>query len=114
MNKNSLNMEVATLIAKRRKSCGITQVDMAERLDLEKETISRIENGKIAISLDRLAEFAKELNCSPQDLLAFASNKFLVKLDSIIYMLEPLPEKEQNVLLKFMKDAIQLFLEQRQ
>lgn len=114
MHKNSLNIDVAKVIAQRRKSYGITQAAMAEKLNLEKETISRIENGKIAISLDRLAEFASALNCTPQDILMSASSEFFIKLDPIICMLEPLAEKEQDVLLQFIKDAIQLFLEQRQ
>lgn len=114
MIKNSLNKKVAKLIAQRRKSRRITQVDMAERLNLEKETVSRIENGKISISIDRLEEFANELECLPQDLIFFAHNECLLKFEPIIDMIEPLSGREQDILIKFMKDAIHLFLEQRQ
>lgn len=113
MPKNSLSINVAKLIAQKRKTYGITQAEMAEKLNLEKETISRIENGRIAISLDRLAEFANVLNCTPQDILMSVSSEFLIKLDPIICILEPLAEKEQDILLRFMQDSIQLFLDQK-
>ncbi len=44
-------------MAYHRRLAGLTQNQVAEALDLQKDTISRIENGNIAITVKRLLQF---------------------------------------------------------
>lgn len=60
---------VGSLIANQRKQKGLTQAQLAEYMDVEKETVSRIETGVISPTLGRLAQFAKFLDCDITDLL---------------------------------------------
>lgn len=60
-------------IAKRRKQMGWTQANLAERMKLEPESISRFERGATLPSLATLELLAGELNVTIADLLAECS-----------------------------------------
>jgi transcriptional regulator with XRE-family HTH domain len=68
-SEKQLARAVGALIASRRKAKGLTQAKLAEYMDLEKETVSRIETGVISPTLARLAQLAKFLDCPIGDLL---------------------------------------------
>lgn len=51
-------------IAKRRKKLGLSQKQMAERLGVTPEAVTRIEKGRIALKLTRLEAIARILQCS--------------------------------------------------
>lgn len=52
-----------------RKLKGLSQKDMAEKLNKSPSAYSRMENGEVKIVLDELPEIAKILDCSVEDLL---------------------------------------------
>jgi transcriptional regulator with XRE-family HTH domain len=54
-------------IAKHRKAAGLTQAQLAERVDVQPETISRIESGK-SPSLDLLAQISDVLELELHEL----------------------------------------------
>ena len=58
-----LARKVGAEIARWRKASGHTQVRVADALGMEKETVSRIENGVIAPTLHRLAQFSEFFGC---------------------------------------------------
>ena len=60
-------------IALRRRERGWTQADLAEKLDVETETISRFERGHAMPSLKRLAFIAEILDTSIHDLMGASS-----------------------------------------
>ena len=62
MATGHLTRQLAENIAIKRKEMGLTQAQIAERIAVEKETISRMESGKVAITLDRVEQFAKIFN----------------------------------------------------
>src|ERR1700693_960956 len=68
-SEKQLARGVGVLIANRRKAKGLTQAKLAEYMDIEKETVSRIETGVISPTLARLAQLAKFLDCAIGDLL---------------------------------------------
>lgn len=54
----------------RRKELGLTQEDLAKRLGYsEKSAISKIENGKNDLPLDKFQDLARALDISPTDLI---------------------------------------------
>ena len=52
-----------------RKRAGLTQKKLAARLGVDRTTISNWDSGKSHPRIDMLAKLAKELNCSPNDLI---------------------------------------------
>jgi transcriptional regulator with XRE-family HTH domain len=61
-----------TLLA-RRTSIGLTQQQVAERVGIQPESVSRIENGQIAPTLLRLRQFSALYGCSITSLISEAS-----------------------------------------
>lgn len=61
-------------IAKQRKQIGCTQANLAERMKMEPESISRFERGAALPSLATLELLAGELNVTVADLLAECSD----------------------------------------
>ena len=56
-------------IAYYRKLCSLTQEQLAERLDLDRTTVSKIELAAVGVSLDVLFEMAEVFGISPEKLL---------------------------------------------
>ncbi|MDO4694359.1 MAG: helix-turn-helix transcriptional regulator [Eikenella sp.] len=54
--KEALNQSVGQAVAKYRKAVGMTQAELAERLDLSLDAVSRLERGNIGLSVARLVE----------------------------------------------------------
>lgn len=64
----------ATLAAERR-ARDLTQQQVAERLQVEPETVSRIETGAIAPTLQRLRQFAEVFGCPMESLIGKTSDQ---------------------------------------
>jgi transcriptional regulator with XRE-family HTH domain len=64
----------ATLSAER-KARGLTQQQVAEQLNVEPETISRIESGAIVPTLQRLRQFADVYACPMESLVGRSSDQ---------------------------------------
>lgn len=105
MAEKNLNQQAGQNIAKRRKELSITQAKMAEELKLEIETISRMENGKISLSLDRLEQFALILKCSPADLLRPTPENNNEILNAMADAIIPLEQDEQKFILNFVQNT---------
>ncbi|MBQ9963950.1 MAG: helix-turn-helix transcriptional regulator [Clostridia bacterium] len=56
-----------------RKLRGLTQQQVADRMDVSYETISRIENANTGISLDMLFELSKAIQTPPSELFKHAN-----------------------------------------
>ena len=69
---------VAENIKNRREALGITQTELAERMGLkDKSSISKIESGKLPITLKTVERVAVALNCSELLLMGWAENSTL-------------------------------------
>jgi len=78
-----------------RKRCGLSQQQVAERMGVEPETVSRIENGVIAPTLVRLRQFANIYGCSLEALLTQVSDTLPDLLRGIALELDGLPARDQ-------------------
>lgn len=56
-------------IAYYRKLCGMTQEQLAEKLDLDRTTVSKIELATVGVSLDVIFEMAEVFEIPPEKLL---------------------------------------------
>lgn len=62
-------MTTGEKIRARREELGLTQVDVAKRLNVTKSYINRMEHDVCSIPLKRLAELATALSCNPAILI---------------------------------------------
>ena len=120
---------VGAVIARKRKAKGLTQAQLAEKMSIEKETISRVETGVISPTLSRLAQLAQILDCEMTDLLRIRTPEvedhalFLAgrmgdlsdterelivdMLSRVAGALNKFPPKERKIVERFLFDVIQ-------
>ena len=94
--KTAISVAVGKNIAIRRKLAGMTQQRLAEALGIEKETVSRLENGEIAQTVDRLDALGKILHCAVTDFFneeKMGANQYAAAIGSLI---APLPAERQR------------------
>lgn len=96
--EKDLAREVGMLIAQQRKSKGMTQAQLAEYMNLEKETVSRIETGVISPTLVRLAQLAKFLDCEITDFLKIDSPQLTDHARSLAKRMENLNDDQRQIL----------------
>lgn len=109
MKGKGLVYEVGMAIAVRRKTKGMTQAQVAEIMGVEKETISRMENGVISPTLPRLQQIADILECSPSDLFRAAPANAAEHAQSIGEMIQGLPDNERMLVVSFVSEVVKVF-----
>ena len=91
MVKSPINQTVGRAMAKWRKVSGLTQAQLAERLNLSLDAVSRLERGNIALTVERLVELAEIFGCETADLLGEGSTRGrdqAVQLESLLGRLD--------------------------
>ena len=91
--QQKLAREIGQTIAKYRKQAGLTQEQLAEKLGVGNETVSRIERGVILPSLVRLSDIADQLNCRTEELFA---DKTFAKQDRHTHLARLLDDLDHN------------------
>ncbi|HBO1995407.1 TPA: helix-turn-helix transcriptional regulator [Pseudomonas aeruginosa] len=66
---------VGQAIARQRVRCGLSQEQVAEKLEIGSEAVSRIERGIVMPNVERLVELAAIFNCDAADLLTEGSSR---------------------------------------
>ena len=108
MTSKSIARLAAENIARRRKAAGLTQAQVAELLSVEKESISRMESGKIALNLERLQQFADVYGCTVSDLIRDDSPDWHSQAQSIADMLRPLSREQRDAVVRFVGESVRL------
>jgi transcriptional regulator with XRE-family HTH domain len=99
----TLHVRVGRNIKAARTRARMTQGELAEAIDVENVTLSRIETGAQLPSLDRLQHIAEVLQLPLQALVADdATMSGLV--ETMVMTIRDLPEREQEFLLNFVLD----------
>lgn len=70
-NKTTKIYNLGRKIFARRKELGLSQNSLAEKLDISREHLAKIETAKRTVSLDLLIEIADALNTKVKDLIDF-------------------------------------------
>lgn len=99
MVKSPINQTVGRAMAKWRKVSGLTQAQLAERLNLSLDAVSRLERGNIALTVERLVELAEIFGCETADLLGEGSTRVRDQAVRLESLLERLDEEERVGLL---------------
>lgn len=100
MKDKGIASEVGAAIAVLRKRQRLTQAQVAESMNVEKETVSRIETGVISPSLARLRQIADVLGCTPADLFRPGSPDALDQAHKIVELLQGLDENERAMVVR--------------
>ncbi len=87
--------KVGKALATERKRLGLSQQAVAEKIGIEPESISRIENGAIAPTLARLRQFAQVYGCSMESLIGKSSDQSPDIAKRIASKLEDLSEADR-------------------
>jgi transcriptional regulator with XRE-family HTH domain len=93
-------------ISRRRKEMGFSQAQLAEKLEIGPDSLSRIEKGVVAPRFARLVEMAGILDCAVADLFRMEGDPLSVRLDSLTEMLRPLPQDTQEDILALMMNLV--------
>lgn len=75
IDKSRIAEVVGRAIAKHRVASNLTQEQVAERLGIGNEAVSRIERGIVIPTIARLVELAEIFDCDASDLLTEASHR---------------------------------------
>ncbi|WP_137819616.1 helix-turn-helix domain-containing protein [Pseudomonas sp. 2FG] len=90
---------VGRAIARQRNRCGLTQEEVAERLGVGNEAVSRIERGVVMPNVERLMELASIFGCETADLLTEASHRPEDQASRIQYLLSTLDQADRQLVM---------------
>lgn len=108
MEDKELARSVGATIATRRKLLGLTQAELAERLDIGQESLSRMENGQISPKFSRLQSFADALGCSVADLFRSKTDDVYARSATIADLLQPLSAEGQEAIVNIITELVQV------
>lgn len=112
IHRSGLAGRLGQNIMRWRKALGLTQDQLALRLEVEPETISRFERGVTLPSLTTLAGLAKVLRTTMAQLLEEKSPPQLKGVDKLAARLEPLSERDRAFVLDVMAQLCMHCMEQ--
>lgn len=99
-SKQYLAKQIGRYIGLRRVSAGLTQYQVAERLGIGYEAVSRMERGVTIPTIIRLAELAEVFECGIEELLIETSNRAEDQSSQITDMLIKLSNEDRKMLLE--------------
>ncbi len=94
--------KIGQCIAKRRLAANLTQDQVAEKLGIGYEAVSRMERGKSIPTVIRLFELAEIFGCEVQELLTESSSRPDDQTAQIRRMLVELSSKDRDVIMETM------------
>jgi len=99
---------VGSAIARQRKLAEMTQSDVAEKLGIEKETLSRMETGAISPTLTRLEQLSKILGCPIRQFFWHERGDEQTQADTITDMIQTLSEEKRELVVRFVADVVRV------
>lgn len=95
-----VNQRLGKTIARRRKAAGYTQDEVAERLDIGKEALSRLERGIAGASVYRLFELADMFECGVETFLIEGSRRTTEQVELIDRLISTLPMPDRQLIVQ--------------
>lgn len=112
MDEGTLARMVGAAMAGRRKQRGYTQAQMAERLSISQESLSRMENGLISPKFSRLQDIADALDCSVAELFRTPSDSVTAHGRLLADLIRPLDAEGQEAVIGLVKHMVNAMLAQ--
>lgn len=101
-----LNKLIGSAIAKYRIAAGMTQAQVAEKLNISNEAVSRMERGTIMPTVARLIQLAEIFQCSAANLLIDSSHALNDQSQKLNELLAQLNENERIKLMEIIEMMI--------
>lgn len=101
--QTNLAQLVGKAIAHQRGRCDLNQEQVAERLGIGSEAVSRIERGVVMPNIERLMQFAEIFGCEAADLLTQASPRSEDQAVRISQMLNQLGADDRQLVLELVE-----------
>ena len=103
--------EIGAKIRQKRKALNLTQLQLAEKVELTESSISRYESGKIAtMPTSTVNKICKVLNIEPAELLGITpETSFEYDLKEILKEVDDLPIEAKKELLSLFKSQINMY-----
>ena len=93
-------------IANRRRKLGLTQMVLAEQLNIGQDALSRMEKGMISPKIARLRDFAAVLECSVASLFREQNDDMEAHLAELVALLLPLEQQKRDAVLRAMREVV--------
>lgn len=100
---HAITEKIGKAIALRRNQAGLTQEQVAEKLNIGNEAVSRLERGVAMITVARLFELANIFGCETADLLLISSPHIDDQVRYFNQMLSALNQADRQLLLSIME-----------
>jgi transcriptional regulator with XRE-family HTH domain len=94
---------VGRAIAKRRTASELTQEEVAERLGIGNEAVSRMERGLVMPTVARLMELAEIFDCDIADLLTEASSRSSDQAKHLARLLAEVGVRDREMILEIVE-----------
>lgn len=94
-------------IARMRLSRGLTQEQVAERLDIGSESISRIERGAVLPPIIRIYQMAEVFDCRVDELFREASDRSIDQAAALAQQIDKLTPKDRELVLGMLEKLAQ-------
>ncbi|MFJ3483537.1 helix-turn-helix domain-containing protein [Pseudomonas sp. NPDC090202] len=106
IDQKQLAQVVGRAISKQRVRCGMTQEDVAERLGIGNEAVSRIERGVVIPNISRLLELSDIFGCEVAELLTEASTQPADQASRIRSLLATLDTSDRQFVVELVERLI--------
>ncbi len=104
-----VNERLGKTIARRRKAAGFTQDQVAERLDIGKEALSRLERGIAGASAYRLFELADLFDCGVETFVIEGSRRVTEQLELIDRAIKGLSSADRQLIVQIVERLARRF-----
>ena len=108
MDTTNFVQSVGQIIAQQRKRAGLTQIQVAEKLGVEKETVSRLETGANPPTLKRLEQLAEILGCPVRCFFWRTEGNDPAQAETIADMIRSLPPERRARVVRFVEDVVRV------
>lgn len=105
----SLEGKIGRAIARARQAAGLTQAQVAEKLGISNDAVSRMERGAIMPTVARLIELSEIFHCEAAELLTGSSPLLRDQLRYMDRLLADFDEEERGRLLDTFEKIIDLY-----
>ena len=110
MSENQLSVIVGENISAQRKRLGISQKELAAKLEISQDAMARMEKGKIAPKMGRLQDIADNLQCSVPYLFHNEHEFTHERAEIIAGIIKALPPQGQELIVDFVASAVNLMI----
>jgi transcriptional regulator with XRE-family HTH domain len=101
-----LSAVVGRAIARQRKRCGLTQNEVAEKLGVSFDVVSRTERGIVMPNIARLMQLAAVFGCETAELLTETSNRSTDQASRMAELIEGLSDGERVLIMNIVEQLV--------